>query len=136
MISYPAKILIAWGEAISGNRQIKDWLIANGYKELGLFVHALNNQQEARDWLMKNKFPHLMAVIRGAEGEEKAVKWLEEYKLFPLAKVALAGDGNEDALKWLIINNHRELAVIAQKIKIVKDEIDRRNNDVHSISPD
>ena len=40
-MQYPAKILVAWAEAIGGNKKIRDWLIANDYKELGLFVFAL-----------------------------------------------------------------------------------------------
>jgi hypothetical protein len=33
---YPAKVLVAWAEAIGGNAAIRDWLLRNGYKELGL----------------------------------------------------------------------------------------------------
>ena len=42
---YPIKVLVAWGEAISGNGEFRDWLLGNGYPELGLFVHALHNQE-------------------------------------------------------------------------------------------
>ena len=34
---YPVKVLVAWGEAISGNAEFRDWLLGNGYPELGLF---------------------------------------------------------------------------------------------------
>ena len=44
---YPPKILVAWGEAISGNGEIRDWLIKNGYPELGLFTFALRNKDDA-----------------------------------------------------------------------------------------
>ena len=41
-MQYPAKVLLAWGEAISGNREIRDWLMQNGYPELALTCHALH----------------------------------------------------------------------------------------------
>ena len=60
---YPIKVLVAWGEAISGNEAFRNWLLGNGYPELGLFVHALHNQDEARNWLLNEGFPELMALV-------------------------------------------------------------------------
>ncbi len=134
--NYPAKILLAWSEAIAGNRKIREWLLQNGYRELGIFVFALRNKTDAKEWLMKNNFPHLGATISGAEGNPNAVAWLEKYKFDVLAKVAMVGHGDEKALQWLIENGHREMAVVAKQIEQVKDEIERDNNDVHKISPE
>jgi hypothetical protein len=135
-LTYSPKIILAWGEAITGNKEIRDWLTTNGYKELGLFSFALRNKDDAREWLMDNGYPHLMALINGAEGNLDAVKWLEMHKLSTLAKVALVGDGNEEAYRWLISNGHKDMALIAKKIQAVKDEIERDNNDIHKISAD
>ncbi len=132
--SYPAKILLAWAEAIGGNKQISDWLTANGYAELGVFTFALRNKENAKNWLMSNGFEHLAATIAGAEGNKSAVEWLESYKFDILAKAALTGDGNEEALKWLIKNGHREMAMVGKRIQQVKDQIEQDNNDVHKIS--
>ncbi len=132
---YPPKILIAWGEAISGNKKIRDWLIQNGYKELGIFVYALHNKNDARQWLLDNGFPHLMALINGAEGNDQAISWLQQYGYDTLAKMAMTGDGSEEAYNWLK-ENDKIFAVIAHKIYIVKDWIDRDNNDIHKISPE
>ena len=71
-LTYPPKILLAWAEAIKGNKEIRDWLIKNGYPELGLFTFALRNKRDAREWLVTNKFHHLMALISGVEGDEEA----------------------------------------------------------------
>ena len=49
-INYPPKILVAWGEAISGNSKILDWLMKNGYPELGIFCHALKNDVKGKDY--------------------------------------------------------------------------------------
>ena len=74
---YPAKVLLAWGEAIGGNAALRDWLMRNGYPELGIFTYALRNKQDARKWLMENGHAHLMAVITGIEGDVKALDWLD-----------------------------------------------------------
>lgn len=132
---YPSKIIIAWGEAISGNIAIREWLMANGYPELGVFVHALNNQNEARTWLMENNFPHLMALINGAEGNPNALLWLKKNKFDILEKMARVADNHEDSLMWLLEKGSRDMAAIAQRMCLVKNEIERRNNDIHSISP-
>lgn len=132
--AYHPKVLIAWGEAISGNAKIRDWLIGNGFKELGLFVFALRNKDDAKQWLLDNGYSHLAATISGAEGNKNAISWLRNYEFEPLARVAELGDGNEEAFEWLIRNGHRELAMIGKKIQLVKDEIERDNNDIHKIS--
>lgn len=135
-MTYPAKILVAWAEAIGGNADIRDWLMKNGYPELGLSVHAIYLQDEARDWLMQNGHPHLMAMIRGAEGDTAAVKWLEAHGYTPLAKMALVADDDDDApLQWLRANGHAELAMVALRLKAVKDRIETDNQDHHKFNP-
>ena len=133
---YPAKILIAWSEAIKGNGKIRDWLTSNGYPELGIFCFAVRNKDDARQWLLTNKFPHLMALINGAEGNQEAVRWLFKNGYKPLAYVAIAGDGYKDGHHWLIKNNHPELARVAQQIFEIKEQLEDDNNDMHRISPD
>ncbi len=135
-LEYPVKIVIAWGEAISGNEKLRDWLIANGYPELGLFTFALRNQDQARQWLLDNGFPHLMALINGAEGNKGALLWLEKYKLDIMARMARATDNDDDAMAWLQRHQQPEWFIIAQKMRTVKNAIEFDNNDVHKISAD
>ena len=130
---YPAKILLAWGEAISGNTQIRDWLIKNGFPELGIFVFALHLKADARKWLMEHGHPHLMAVIRGVEGENKALEWLEVHDMLVLRKVAECG-GDEEAFQWLLKNEHRELAMLGLKMWSIKMQIEDDHNDPHKFS--
>lgn len=124
---YPAKVLVAWGEAITGNKEIRDWLLKNGYPELGMFVFAMDWNDEARQWLLKKGFPHLLAVIQVLEGDEEAVEWLEEHGFSVLRKMAECG-GNMEYARWLVANGHRELAVVGSKLWTAKleIEIDRR----------
>lgn len=133
---YPAKVLLAWGEAISGHTGLRDWLIRNGYPELGLFTFALRNKQDARKWLMENGHPHLLAVITGVEGDVNALGWLEANGMNVLKMMALAGDGEEAAFKWLLDQGHRELAMIGKKIHSVKSAMDEDHTDPHKYSQD
>lgn len=135
-LEYPAKILIAWAEAIGGNKQITEWLIRNGYIELGIFVYALKLDNDARKWLMDNGYAHLMALISAVERNKAAIEWLKKHNFTILEKIALAGDGDEESFQWLVNNNFRDFAYISKKIQFVKDEIEDRNNDPHYISFD
>jgi hypothetical protein len=134
-LKYPPKILVGWGEAIAGNKDLIDWFLASEeYKELGLAVHAILLKDDARDWLMANGYAHLMAMINGVEGNQEALHWLEKNNFHVLKHVALAGDGEKDSFSWLIKNGHEEFAMVSQKIKKVKDEIEEDHNDPHKIS--
>jgi hypothetical protein len=133
--SYPAKVLIAWGEAISGNAGIRDWLTKNGYPELGVFVFALHLKPDARKWLMDNGHPHLMAVIRGIEGDDKALEWLEQHGLVALRKMAECG-GDDDAFQWLLREGYRELAMLGLKMWSVKMKIEDDHQDPHKFPRD
>ncbi len=128
---YPAKVLLAWGEAIGGNAGLRDWLIKNGYPELGIFTFALRNKRDARDWLMKNGHPHLMAMISGIEGDKGALDWLERNELNVMKQMALVGDGDREAFKWLIERGHRELAMIGTRMHTVKSGMDDHYGDIH-----
>lgn len=134
-LQYPAKVLVAWGEAIAGNAAIRDWLIRNGYPELGLFVFALHLKADARKWLMDNGFAHLMAVVRGIEGDEKALEWLDAHKMPALRKMAECG-GEEDAFQWLLRHGHRELALLGMRMWAVKMKIEEDHQDPHKYPRD
>ena len=128
MKNYPEKILLAWGEAIGGNSEIRDWLLKEGYPELGLFCFALYFDKKASNWLLKHT-PHLLALIKATEGKNDARLWLKGR--FPiLYKVALAADGEILEMEYLL-KKDRLMAGIAQKIKYTKDQIEEANNDVH-----
>ena len=129
MKKYSEKIIIAWGEAISGNTELRDWLMKNNYPELALFCYALYFDKSASDWLMKNA-PHLLALIKGVEGKKDAIHWLEINGFKLLARLAKAADNDHDQMRWLMLND-KLFGVIAQRIKLVKDEIEQTNNDIH-----
>ncbi|MGB0167502.1 MAG: hypothetical protein ACPF8V_11675, partial [Luteibaculum sp.] len=95
---------------------------------------ALRNSDEAKKWLMTNGFPHLMALVDGAEGNRKAITWLRKKDFEALAMVAAAGDGEEVGFRWLKQNQQPELFYVAEKIRLLKENIESRNNDPHRIN--
>ncbi len=136
-LNYPPKILVGWAEAIGGNTSLRDWFLeSEEFKELGMSIHALLLKEDARIWLMKNGYAHLMAMINGAEGNEEAIHWLNKSNFQVLKHVALAGDRNQESLTWLIRNKHLEFAMIAERIRVLKDQIEDTHNDVHSFGKD
>ena len=133
---YPVKVLVAWGEAISGNRELRDWLLGNGFPELGLFVHAMHNQQSAREWLQQEGFPELMALCCGTEGDARAVQWLLNHGHITLANMARAADNDDDAMRILMEEPDRIWATLALKMRSIKNGIDERHNDWNSFNKD
>ncbi|MGY6562093.1 MAG: hypothetical protein ACXITV_08300 [Luteibaculaceae bacterium] len=133
---YPAKILLAFEQAIRGKTQFTEWLLKNGYPELGMTVYGIYNKQKARDWLMENKFPHWMAVINGAEGNENAQKWLLNFGFDVLYHVSRVGDGWLDSRDWLLQKGQKEFFMIAMAIRDVKNYIDLKNSDPHRFGQD
>lgn len=131
---YPSKIMIAWREAIGGNRELRDWLTSNGYPELGIFVFALHNKDDARNWLIANGHPHLMALVNGAEGNPNALLWLKKYGFDVLEKMARGADNDDNAVAWLVTKGFGDMAGIAMRMRRVKNQIEADNNDVHKIS--
>ena len=78
---------------------------------------------------MKNA-PHLLATIKGVEGKKDAIHWLEINGFTLLAKLAKAADNDKEQMLWLM-HNDKLFGILAQRIKLVKDDIEEANNDVH-----
>ena len=130
---YPIKVLVAWGEAISGKKEFVDIMFDLKCPELGHFCYALRNNDQARQWLLKHGFPHLVALIEGAEGKEEAIKWLSDNEYTTLKHMAMAIDGNKFSLNYFNDAN-KFLAVLTGKMKFVKDKIEDDNQDPHKIN--
>ncbi len=132
--NYPIKILVAWGEAIDGKREIRDWLAKNGYPELAVFCFALKNETSAQDWLIKNGYPQFVALIKAIEGEKSAQDWLMKYKFEILLHISAAAGGNVDSKRWLL-NTDKIYAALANKMGRIKDDIEWNNNSIHTFNP-
>ena len=49
-----------------------DWLMRNGYPELGALSRTIQGDTDAKDWLMEHGFPHLAAIDSAIDKEAKA----------------------------------------------------------------
>ena len=54
-----------------------EWLMRNGYPELGALSRTIQGDHEAKDWLMEHGFPRLAAIDSVIDKEAKAEEWLE-----------------------------------------------------------
>lgn len=135
-LNYDVKIILIWAEAISGNKDMRDFLTENGFEELGIFCYALLLKDDAREWLKENGYAHLLAMIHGVEGNKSALEWLELNNFRLLRNIALAGDGEPAAYHWLEEKGYPEFAHLAKKIQEVKDEIEEDHNDMHKFGRD
>lgn len=133
---YPDKVILAWAEAVKGNKKIQEWLINNGYEELHIFVYALHNKEDARNWLLENGFAHLMALINCAEDNENAFNWLQNNGFETLKYVGIAGDGRKEGYLWLKRFGLDQWILLAQNIQRVKDQLEETHNDIHSFGND
>jgi len=133
-LEYPVKVLLAWGEAIDGKNEFRDFLMKSPYKELGIFCFALLNDRKSRKWLLENNYGHLLATIEGVEGKDSALIWLKKNGFDTLFHFARSADSWKDSQRWLK-KKDKLLYTISLKIEYVKDEIELKNEDPHKINP-
>lgn len=119
---YPAKIWLAFGETFTEKGQpFVDWLMKNGYPELGALSHAIRGSEEALGWLMKNRFFHLAALDGAIDQDQKAYKWLHDHGHLFLIVFADACHGSKNAVDWFKKNELVAFLTIAGKIKEWRD---------------
>jgi hypothetical protein len=134
--AYPPKINLAWMKSLEGNKEITQWLLENGYKELVMCNQAVYLRKEARDWLMLNGFPHLMAFVHAAEGSAKAADWLSSNQLFELFHMAQAIDNEKESWEWLKTNSSEDIFLLCRSMNTIKNDIEETHNDIHQFGKD
>jgi hypothetical protein len=123
LFNYPPKILLAFGEAIDGNRVIHDWLVKNGYPELGALAYAIRGSDEAFTWLLQNGFPHMAALDSAIDEKPQAYKWLKENNFPNHIVFADACQNKREAVDWFMKNRLQLLFRITQRIRILRDNV-------------
>jgi len=121
MLNYPPKIILAFGETISGNKEILDWLLKNGYGELAALSYAIRGSREAFSWLMDNGYPHLAALDSAIDKDPKAYQWLKDHNHLFLMVFADACNGKKDAMEWMVRKELTGLLRVTQKIRAFRD---------------
>ena len=118
---YPAKIWIAFGEAVGGNEGISQWLMKNGFAEVAALAYAIRGSEDATEWLFQNKFYHLSALDAAIDENMDAHAWLVKFKHPFLVFFAEACCGKESAFTWFRTNQLEFFVLIAMKIKHLRD---------------
>lgn len=117
---YDVKLLLAFGEAIDGNKKIFSWLLSNGYPELAALASAIRADEGALKWLMEHGYPHFAILSDAIDDEEEAIAWLKRYEMkFYLIFADACSVSGEAAMKWLEQNNYKTFMILAMKIKDV-----------------
>lgn len=123
---YDVKILLAFGQALSGERPFSDFLLHNGFAELAALAAAIHSDEDALKWLLKNKHPEFAVLIGAIDGEEKAMAWLKKYNFDFLLRFALACRKNDEAIKWFVQN---DLKVYIQLIQMIHNILQKQIDD-------
>jgi len=119
---YPAKIIIAWGEALDGNKKIYNWLLNNGYPELAALSSAIHASRDALNWLLEHE-PRLAILSNAIDGEKHAISWLVKNQEELLLTFADACNDDKKAKRWLAERNLQALINIADKVfEILKQQ--------------
>lgn len=134
MVHYPAKIIVAFGEAIDGNTKIYKWLLNNGYPELAALTSSIHAHKDAFEWLLKH-YPKYAVLSNAIDGEKNAIEWLKRYKLNFLVTFAEACNRKDKkAMNWLKKNNLELFISLAEKIHDILVQQRRDASDYHKLN--
>ena len=117
MKKYPAKIFLAWAEAIEGNQEFVQFLMQNGYPELICVIDFLWGSTKAGQWFMVHNMPEWRAFSEYVGDENKeARQWLLNNNFDHLVLVGDAIYNKPGALQVLEKKGLPELVIIAQRL--------------------
>ena len=117
----------------TGSDEFFEWLMRNGYPELGAFSRAIQGEAKAKEWLMKNGFLQLVAIDNVIDKDENAEVWLAKNHFEVDLAFAKAINCDDDATEWLEKNDLQVFVILAKKIRKYLDDKyleDEYNNDI------
>lgn len=129
---YDSKIILAWGAALDGNKEIFNWLLHNGYPELAALSSAIHSSRDALNWLLKH-YPALGILSNAIDGEKHAISWLVKNEQTLLLMFADACNKDQKAKRWLAEHNLHALISIADKIQDILKQQKQDRVDYHKI---
>jgi hypothetical protein len=115
MLKYEAKIVVAFGETITGNDEILLWLYRNGFPELSALSKSIRGSEEAFDFLFAN-YPRLAALDAAIDNQAKAYLWLKKHNFEFNIIFADACRLKPQAVEWLKARQLEVYVRIAEKI--------------------
>jgi hypothetical protein len=124
---YPVEVLLAFGEALKGNKEIYNWLLNNGYKELAALSNSIRGSNTAFDWLMKH-YPQLAAFDQLLDKETAALPWLQKHGFRFYIIFAQACHMRPQALAYL---KREKLNVYIRLAGIISQCLKNKEHDIH-----
>lgn len=135
LTEYPVKILLLLELAVQGNVEPLEWLLNNGYPELGAFANAIRNDKMALQWLFSNGYPDLAALTKAIEDDYNAYIWLKKFKKDFYIILADAVQPKDYAIKYLHEHKLEVFLRLCVIIKAVKDQQANDAWDYHKSNP-
>ncbi|MBI3511129.1 MAG: hypothetical protein HY064_10735 [Bacteroidetes bacterium] len=100
--TYSAPTILALAASIKKDADAFHWLITNNFKELAALADVLvQGKTEALEWLKANEFSALLLFIRALDEDDEAVEHLMENNEKAWAATANYFNGNESAEDFL-----------------------------------
>lgn len=124
---YKVEVLIAFGEALKGNKEIYNWLLNNGYPELAALSNSIRGSNKAFDWLLKN-YPQLAALDHVIDGHPAPLPWLKKHGYDFYIIFAHACQKRPEALDYL---KKRKLKVYLYLADIINQCLKDKEHDYH-----
>ena len=135
LLDYHIKVLLILELAIDGQVEPLEWLLNNGFPELGAFANAIRKDQIAYDWLMKNGYPDLAALTDAIEDNFEAYKWLKKHNRNFYIILSDAVQPKEYAMRYLKEHKLEVFTRLCMRIKQVKDKQADDAWDAHKATP-
>ena len=127
LLSYNVKVLLALEKSIEGKDTFFQWLVENGYPELGAFSNFLHDDPNAEQFLVKTGNGWLGLLSHAIDGDKRALAWVKMHLHQANLMFALACREEEKAQSWLRFMKLDILLQLAEAVAFVRNhqELDR-----------
>ncbi|MFA8449116.1 MAG: hypothetical protein ACEPOW_00310 [Bacteroidales bacterium] len=123
ILDYPTKIWMAFGETMTGNEKIHQWLLENGYPELAALSSSIQGSEEALKWLTENGFVEFAILDAAIDEQPSAMQWLKKYGLDIELKFAAMCNKDQKCIAYFNSHDLKIFIHLANKINEFRDNM-------------
>jgi len=127
LLKYNVKVLLALEKSIEGKDAFFQWLVENGYPELGAFSNFLHDDPGAEKFLVQTGNGWLGLLSHAIDGDPRAREWVRVNLHQANLMFALACREDEKAQSWLRFMKLDILLQLADAVVFLRNhqELDR-----------
>jgi hypothetical protein len=118
MRTYEIAPLLKLCALIRDEKNAREWLMENGYRELAEFWDAYENVEKSFQWLMQNNHRELAALVDAFHGEDHAKVWLLKNGYRELGALLDASEGNKVAVLFLLKSGNKGWLAVARELYV------------------